>query len=1006
VSILLILGYQDWLCITAAVIVAIFVTTAVVYRIYSDKHEAKQNLPDISDIPFVGREKEVNDLFQYLDHGAPERIINIHGSPGFGKSHLAKYVGWRVFEKGVDVCYMDLTDIPEVGLRDYLVEKMYDETVSFDKFLRMIRKKYFDHLIIFDNSDDVIHNRRKELKTVVQEVIKNSQHFKFIITSREKISFLDQFEAYKVHELSKEAACDLLEHKIPNPMMTSLSEREELAELTGSIPLALKIIGSLLRLGIPGLASPSAVIAELKIEPVSTLSHEQLHDDSISASFYLSYRFLEKDQRIIGQLLSNFPGSFTLEACMNVLKRVVDMHRLLVSLVARSLLEYANDRYHFHSLIRDYFFKMQEESAAMEQFALGFQNFYFSLLKNATDMYNSKLFNNALAIVNEEKHNFLHLLKDLELGGIKCDLKFAITTIVNTIEAKLLENKFSYKVLLSVLQAYLTQRYDKYVIERSVLDEYTGIIMFPLFMIDKIDLKVLYHIIDIHYKTDSPEAAKKVFDKYSNKFYYDNEASLILSLVSRICSELGQHEESIRLFSYVRYRFPMCDGGECSYKSYGYYYKVMGDFKLATHYLNLSLTTERHTAVERLLITVQLHKMYLNLAQKSNLLDQIELADIIIMPPYELFQNMKDLNTIIEHLRNHNKAETAEILQECIVNTTFTMDAEVNVAGVVFLLQARYSKGQYQYVVELGQRTIERSVKQSVINLLVLVGKAKIWYGNISEGLSDMETALNLTLVGNDTFYEYWTCCFYLIPRLKYIKICFLDHLLKWVVHATFVLPLQPLQPIAKPVMEDPMSSSKDIVTLNTEYHLMQVLSKPFCTLTALDHEATMNSLLSLLENQFVRFIINVASVFLRLNIVTQSMSTLSLMLTHIILGFFVSISQYYKKTALSGFCCNFIFNHKHILQIFITSFGALSTIFEYYYSAVLFLPDLFLFLCKISLIISIVLQIEMIFILTVYFLGYMQSETLLIISVMHLLWFFSISYGLVLRPRLIIFGH
>jgi hypothetical protein len=994
-------GYQDWLYLLVLAIIAVSVVMIVVYSIYVDKHEFTSNLPIISHLPFVGREKEVSDLIGYLDHGAPERIINIHGSPGFGKSHLAVYVGWRMFEKGVNVYYIDLTDVPEVGLKDYFVETIYNETVSFSKFLRIIRTKYFDHLVIFDNSDDVIRNQRKELQTIVQDVVKNSEHFKFIITSREKISFIDHFEPYKVHELSKEAACNLLEYKIPNSMKASLSEREELAELTGSIPLALKIIGSLLRLGIPGLTSPSAILAELKIEPISTLSHKQLHDNTISASFNLSYRFLEKDHKVIGQLLSNFPGSFTLEAYIMVLNDTVgnDVHIdevVLQSLVGRSLLEYTNDRYHFHSLIRDYF-KMQEESAAIEWFTYYFRNYYFCLLTNATDMYRSQLFKSALAIVNEEKHNFLHLLKDLELGKIRCDLNTAIMSIVNAIEAKLLANKFSHELLLSVLEAYLTR------------GEIYG--NYPLFKYYEVDLQVLYHVIEIQYETNSPEAAKEAFDKYDKYLMYNNSGmSRILSLVSNICSELGQHNESIRLYSYVK--IFLCDDGKCSYKSFGRYHKRVGDYKLAAYYYNLSLTVESHGAIEKLYTTLVLHEIYLGLTQKSDLLDKIELTEIITMPPYELFQNVKDLNEIINYLHNHNKAEAAEILEECVANATITMDAEVDVAHVVTVLQARYKRGQCQNVVDLGQRAIEYSIKynQSMIYLLVLVGKANIWHWNFSEGFNNMETALNLALISNDNFDDYWTCCFYLIPRLKYIKICFLDHLfspvyllLKWIVHATFVLPLQPLQPITEPVTEDPLSeperfqpSSKDIVALNAKHYLMPILNRKFHTITYLGHEtikAMVNVLLLLLENQVVRFMINVASVFFRLNIVTLLMSMLSLTLTHLIL---VVGYRYFEKTALSGFCSYFIFNHKHILPTLLTCYGALSTILECYISVLLFFNYDFVVHFLVVLfgplkcwVVVFVLQFEVIFIPVVRYFGYIQSEALYIIWVMHLLWIF-----------------
>lgn len=150
-------------------------------------------------------------------------------------------------------------------------------------------------------------------------------------------------------------------------------------------------------LRLPDFPSPAAVITELKKEPILTLSPKQLPENkTISVSFSLSYKYLSTKEKIIGQVLSNFPGSFSIEACaavilfqnksyaekLNITKNAVKV------LVQRSLLEYSHDdgRYLFHNLIRDYFLKKQEDSVT-DTFIQLFQNYFFRLLRNASDIY-------------------------------------------------------------------------------------------------------------------------------------------------------------------------------------------------------------------------------------------------------------------------------------------------------------------------------------------------------------------------------------------------------------------------------------------------------------------------------------------------------------------------------------------------------------------------------------------------------------------------------------------
>lgn len=344
-------------------------------------HKANANtLPYLSG-DFVGREDELNSVVDLLGFGkTDQKIVNIYGSPGFGKSTLAIHVGHQVLEKGVMVHYVNLAKCPKEGLKHFIAETIMEgsrevyERANFNHFLLWVRNKFFYNLIILDNCDECLHDQKEELQSTIDSITESSDVFKILMTSREVTINTNSFEHFKLSELRTEAACGLLLHKLPKTINVQPSKIEELAELTGNVPLALQIIGSLFRL--PGLIMPAKIIEELKKEPILTLSPEQLpKNKQINASFSLSYRYLSTKERRIGQFLSNFKGSFTLEASIVILANVsfpqkskVEVEKFvsksMITLVQRSLLEfdYQHDRYYFHHLIREYFLEKQQKA--------------------------------------------------------------------------------------------------------------------------------------------------------------------------------------------------------------------------------------------------------------------------------------------------------------------------------------------------------------------------------------------------------------------------------------------------------------------------------------------------------------------------------------------------------------------------------------------------------------------------------------------------------------------
>lgn len=138
------------------------------------------SLPYPSDY-FVGREKEISDVIHLLNNNTS--IVDIYGSPGFGKSTLAIHVGHRMLKKGFIVHYVNLEECPKEGVQQFIAERVMSsvnqqETLDFNKFLQWVRgRNIFYNLIILDNCDETLQNQKGDLQSAVEKVIANSQSF-------------------------------------------------------------------------------------------------------------------------------------------------------------------------------------------------------------------------------------------------------------------------------------------------------------------------------------------------------------------------------------------------------------------------------------------------------------------------------------------------------------------------------------------------------------------------------------------------------------------------------------------------------------------------------------------------------------------------------------------------------------------------------------------------------------------------------------------------------------
>jgi len=232
--------------------------------------------------------------------------------------------------------------------------------------------------------------------------------------------------------------------------------------LVGGIPLALKIVGTL----VSEVHSPNQIIRELKQNLIETLTPEDVRPEKekLRPVLELSYKHLDYHTQECGLYLSHFPGSFSHEAALHILSSCTNNNptKSLTSLTDRSLLEpysYAGQpRYQFHKLIKEYLKDVESHKPSVESskititFNSSFLTHYTQVLHGFVNRYNEiPQDDENIGRFEYESHNFECLLDKIQVihrhqwwpamsiinftRALTCDLMLEIFTIRDLLKA-------------------------------------------------------------------------------------------------------------------------------------------------------------------------------------------------------------------------------------------------------------------------------------------------------------------------------------------------------------------------------------------------------------------------------------------------------------------------------------------------------------------------------------------------------------------------------------------
>ena len=365
---------------------------------YGDKTNevAPNNLPHLPG-PFIGQDNDIEyitHLLRFAKH-SHTKMVHIFGLPAVGKSTLAIHVGYEMAMNGVAVRYINVDETHIFKNDEPIVTENLDQRITnaLSKRVSNIELPWYSHtekkyvstspqgliqwakglsndtILVIDNCDLLLHSNatRKPFTEMFVDLNKASRFLHIVSTSRLKVRLLDGFKLHKLKPLDNESAIELLQSV--SDVMT-LNDSKTVNGLVGGIPLALKIVGTL----VSEMRPPDLIIRELKENPMDILSPNDVRPDmeKMRPVLELSYKYLDTNTQECALYLSHFPGSFSHEAAVHILSNCTNSSPIecLSNLTDRSLLDpysYAGQsRYQFHKLIKEYLKDVQSHKTNVE----------------------------------------------------------------------------------------------------------------------------------------------------------------------------------------------------------------------------------------------------------------------------------------------------------------------------------------------------------------------------------------------------------------------------------------------------------------------------------------------------------------------------------------------------------------------------------------------------------------------------------------------------------------
>ena len=231
---------------------------------------------------FTGRENEIEEISKLITDGST-RVVNIWGSPGFGKTSIAIQEAHHLLSLGYSVYFFRMQRISTI---DDLASKILSifksnlvdvNLASVDKLISVFREISAPVILMLDNVDDLLFSEASsdDLVHLFLQFLDCNTNIKMIFTTRVHLENLrDQvkgFQDVRIRPLSPVSSIKFVRQILPS---FSESVVSRVAEISSHVPLAIKLVASSLKNSSEEMANE--FLEELQY-PENLLEHFEKH---------------------------------------------------------------------------------------------------------------------------------------------------------------------------------------------------------------------------------------------------------------------------------------------------------------------------------------------------------------------------------------------------------------------------------------------------------------------------------------------------------------------------------------------------------------------------------------------------------------------------------------------------------------------------------------------------------------------------------------------------------
>ena len=311
---------------------------------------------------FVGREREVEELASLLQDGA--RLLTLTGPGGSGKTRLAIEAAAGLvpaFRNGV--FWVGLAPLRDPHL---VLDTVAQTLGAKDSLAEHIGER--ELLLLLDNLEQVI-----EAAVDLASLVEACPNLTLLVTSRELLRVHGEV-GYPVRPLAEPEAVELF------CVRSGLESNGTIAELCrrlDDLPLAVELAAAR-----TSVLSPAQIVERLskRLDLLKGGRDAEARQQTLRATIEWSYELLDKAEQLLFARLAVFVGGCTLEAAEEVAEADFDT---LQSLVDKSLLRHAGERFWMLETIRDFAAERLYEAGEREALALRHAMHFLALVESA-----------------------------------------------------------------------------------------------------------------------------------------------------------------------------------------------------------------------------------------------------------------------------------------------------------------------------------------------------------------------------------------------------------------------------------------------------------------------------------------------------------------------------------------------------------------------------------------------------------------------------------------------